>query len=427
VKLIIKSGTFEHQQCILLSVLSDPAICNVASSIGVNIHDIHLGQQLLTSAKKLLKHATNTNNKNPCVGKLQRNVIQTIGVALMPTPTKDGNWNHSNRKKKQNEISIPQLSKQLGLSNGLGWRALIQGMKRCKAIAECNANGWIMINDNNKRAKYSDELLDDLESWIQDNGMIRFNPSKNKTIIKQDRDGGIVRDMVTLKPISVPKFFMTCNPRELHNHMIVDFDWAMDGDQVLISESKIQQILNTSCCHIKMMSDRQKMMCGCETCIIFEDIQRCVNMFRKRYIALLKKDINKMPNVLTSVNATNDLQQYIQSVCNNQLGEVLKYESGWEATYLLGCPHVAIGGRTYTQMRCALKLCPNCVDKWKDVVPKIELNCSERISYVVFGTHSKCSYHGNTDMQVEGKEHICRACETMSDEKSVNSNVALQK
>jgi hypothetical protein len=27
-------------------------------------------------------------------------------------------------------------------------------------------------------------LLDDLESWMQDNDMIRFNPSKNETIMK---------------------------------------------------------------------------------------------------------------------------------------------------------------------------------------------------------------------------------------------------
>jgi hypothetical protein len=214
-----------------------------------------------------------TKNKNHRVGKLQRNVIQTIGAALMRTPTKDG------KESKQNEISIHQLSKQLGLSNGLGWQTLTQGKKRREAIAECNADGWIMINDDDKRTKYSDDLLDDLKSWMQDNNMIRFNPSKNETIMKWDRDGRFVRDPGTHKPISVPKLFMTCNPRELHNHMIVDFDWAMDGDQVLISESKIRQILKTSCCHIKMMSDRQKMMCGCKTCIIFDNIQRCVNLF----------------------------------------------------------------------------------------------------------------------------------------------------
>ncbi len=96
---IIKPGTFKHQRCILLSVLSSPAIFNIASSIGVNIHDIRLGQQLLTSVTKLLKWATKTKNKNHRVTKFKRNVMQSIGVALMPTPTKDGNDNHSTKKR----------------------------------------------------------------------------------------------------------------------------------------------------------------------------------------------------------------------------------------------------------------------------------------------------------------------------------------
>jgi len=47
----------------------------------------------------------------------------------------------------------------------------------------------------------------------------------------------------------------------------------------------------------------------------------------------------------------------------------------------------------------------------------MERECTERILYVIFGTHSKCSYHGDGAMQVEGKECICQQCEIMSDEK----------
>ena len=46
-----------------------------------------------------------------------------------------------------------------------------------------------MINDDAKRTKHSDELLNDLEWLLNDNDMIHFNPNKNKTIIKHDRDG----------------------------------------------------------------------------------------------------------------------------------------------------------------------------------------------------------------------------------------------
>jgi hypothetical protein len=195
--------------------------------------------------------------------------VQALTVALLPSPTKDDS----------NEYRTPliftrALFKMLGFSNGAGWRNISQVLKRCLEISESNADGWLMIDDDNKRTKYSDQLLDELEAWMQDNDFVRHNPSKGEMKIKRDRDGSIVRDPLTHKPIRVPKLLMACNPRELHNFMISGFDGARDGDKVLISKFKVRQILNTSCCHIKMMTDRQKMMCGCEACIILDDIQR---------------------------------------------------------------------------------------------------------------------------------------------------------
>jgi hypothetical protein len=51
----------------------------------------------------------------------------------------------------------------------------------------------------------------------------------------------------------------------------------------------------------------------------------------------------------------------------------------------LGFPPVDINGKTCSSMQCALKLCPNCVDKWNHLVPDREMICSEQISYTVFG------------------------------------------
>ena len=79
----------------------------------------------------------------------------------------------------------------------------------------------------------------------------------------------------------------------------------------------------------------------------------------------------------------------------------------WDAAFVLACSPVDIGNRNYTPMQCALNKCLNCADKWKDIVAELELNCSEQISYVVFGTHSKYSYHGDIDIRLEGKECMC--------------------
>jgi hypothetical protein len=109
------------------------------------------------------------------------------------------------------------------------------------------------------------------------------------------------------------KIFHNLQSKRAPNHMISDFVGATDGNQFLISELKMQEILKTSCCHIKTMSDRQKMMCGCETCIIFDDIHRCLNLFWKRYISSLKNAIKDITDGPARVNAKNDLQCYIQS------------------------------------------------------------------------------------------------------------------
>ena len=50
----------------------------------------------------------------------------------------------------------------------------------------------------------------------------------------------------------------------------------------------------------------------------------------------------------------------------------------------------------------------------------MERECTERILYVIFGTHSKCSYHGDGAMQVMGKECICEQYKIMSDDKRQN-------
>ena len=51
---IKRIGLLEQQQLILLKVLSDPSIRDISSSIGINMKEIKLGQQLLRCARKLI-------------------------------------------------------------------------------------------------------------------------------------------------------------------------------------------------------------------------------------------------------------------------------------------------------------------------------------------------------------------------------------
>ncbi len=139
---------------------------------------------------------------------------------------------------------------------------------------------------------------------------------------------------------------LLCNPRMLHNHMIEMFGRALDRDKVIVSKSKLRQLLKMSCSHIKKMIACQKMMCGCETCIIFDDIQHCVNLFRKKYIGSLIAEVQQMRNGQAKALALEKLSEYLEQVCADPSGEVLKYTTGWDAVSAFGCACIKIGGRS---------------------------------------------------------------------------------
>jgi len=88
---IIKSvGLLEQQRLILLRVLSDPSTQDISSSIGINMKEIKLGQQLLRCARKLIWRSQNSPDKNGGwyqSSVAQQLVVKALCVSLLPTPT----------------------------------------------------------------------------------------------------------------------------------------------------------------------------------------------------------------------------------------------------------------------------------------------------------------------------------------------------
>jgi hypothetical protein len=101
--------------------------------------------------------------------------------------------------------------------------------------------------------------------------------------------------------------------------MIEHFDRANEGKRVLILETKLREILKTSCCHIKKMSAREKLMCGCETCIIFNYMHECLNLFKKRYITIMNRELQGMQDGHWKFDLSTKLETYIHQVCSNPL------------------------------------------------------------------------------------------------------------
>jgi hypothetical protein len=213
-KAFVGIGTLEQQRLILLRVLSDPSFRNISSSIGINMKETKLGQQILRCARKLIGHKQHSSNKNKgrCRTSLvKQSVVKALCLGLLPTPTKEINNNGILCSSKR-EISMREISKQLGFSVGNGIRTLLSVEKKQSDIAEGREEGWIMLNEDEQRTKYSNELLDALEYWIKNNDMVRHSPFKDNLVIKRDQDGSIVRDPTTRQPVRVQKMMLMCNP-----------------------------------------------------------------------------------------------------------------------------------------------------------------------------------------------------------------------
>ena len=410
---LLKSGSFEQQRLTLLKVLSDPLVVDITSSIGINMAEISSLREFIVNIKKMFSRSRTTANKNYRTSKAQTCLVNAICVGLSRTPPKDTTDHNSARGL---SLSWRGFSRLLGLSVGSGQRIMSLSSKKRRQIADGNRDGWIMMDEDSVRTKYSDELLDSLEIWMENNEMVCHNPCKGEEIIKRDRQGKIVRDETTNRPVRVAKMLLKCNPRILHQHMIETFAEATDGNNVLISESKLRKLLNTSCNHIKQMTERQKMMCGCETCVIVDDIQECLKLFRKKRINKMIRDVNGMRHGRAKTLAESQLAEYISHVCTHASGSELKHNTGWEAAAsLLGCNCVEIDGREYIPFPCALQQCHKCENRWDELVPISEANCLDRISYVIFGSHPKCSYHGDEHIVSDGKDHRCELCDHMND------------
>jgi hypothetical protein len=84
---------------------------------------------------------------------------------------------------------------------------------------------------------------------------------------------------------------------------------------------------------------------------------------------------------------------------------------------VLGCPRVECNDCHFSPFSCILQKCPACVDAWKDRVPQMDMECQEKISYVLYQAHSKCSCHSDENMLVVGKETLCGICEELTEEK----------
>ena len=227
-------------------------------------------------------------------------------------------------------------------------------------IADDDKDGWCMIDEAEENRIHSPEYLDKVEEWIKNNEKVKISPRMKDTLIKRDRKGRKVLHEDTLQPIRVQRRILLVCPRELHNFMIKDFPFAMEGDKVLVTENKIRKLLKTSCSHVKKFTLRDKRMCGCHACTIFEDIFTCKCAWTKKFIQQSKDEIKNKMSGTEKRKKQHDLTAYVSKVCLDKEGTKLKNVDAWDAACELGCEPIKIRDKYYEPFTCALGQCNDC-------------------------------------------------------------------
>ena len=83
---------------------------------------------------------------------LQKSVVKALCVSLLPKPTKEPSNDGDLINFKQRDISMRQISKQLGFSVGSGLRTLSSAKKKRADIAKGMRDGWIILTEDEQRS-----------------------------------------------------------------------------------------------------------------------------------------------------------------------------------------------------------------------------------------------------------------------------------
>jgi hypothetical protein len=164
---------------------------------------------------------------------------------------------------------------------------------------------------------------------------------------------------------------------------------------VKISESSIRRIMPR---HIKKATPRYKLMCGCQTCVILNDMYQCILLWQKKYIAFEQIKIYRMEEGQEKAARLFRYKKYKSEVTTNG---ILRPPRVWDAASQLACPKVEVKeedtGRCFHRFSCVLGKCGDC-PKWKTIIPRTEWNCCIPIRYAIYSSYNTCSVHKEMHM-----------------------------
>jgi hypothetical protein len=140
---------------------------------------------------------------------------------------------------------------------------------------------WSILPWTSRPKKVSQALRASVVEWILKNSKVRLLPIVNDTLLIKDTKTGVKHE--------VPKLLLECSIRQLHNDLLsppnegglVGARDAFTNEAVITSDTMLQAIAPRE---LRQMSDRHKLMCGCEYCNTSKYLQESLNAWRKAHM-----------------------------------------------------------------------------------------------------------------------------------------------
>ena len=304
---------------------------------------------------------------------------------------------------------VLETARALSLNQSKGFVKRMQDatvVKRDNFSGDCKPQ----LIDQYRRSKYgryTEEFCNKCIFWVMNcSNLVQDSPNAKDQVTVKDKFTGV-------KTLEQKKYYYF-SIREIHNEMIkpVDqggMDGALDAEgNVLVSDTALRAMLPKS---LRPMTDSQKAMCGCDTCLNARSYITALNSFRRRLRKHLqgcrnKHAIDSGPHKVLS-KAVQDYEDY--AFPNDGPSVWPKCSS---AMYTMTC--AAVGDTTMVPLKCCLGRCSACPAAVQTRAEKATgLNCdpSRIIPWSEFEYTTKCTFHG----VIPEKE--CARCKELDEDK----------
>ena len=244
--------------------------------------------------KRMLERAvaTGSGKRGGTVSDDRRSFMEANVVGIASSPSKEPGTTPSLNARAR------ALSDDSGIGFSTAKRLLSNAAaKRAKLTEGAEGVSWSDVAKRRGHSKWkiTEGVRMALHDWILSHPRVVQSPIASDTLL--------VRNAETGKKERVGKLLLEISVRELHNDLISTATGGLvDGlpeardakGKVVISDTSLRYLLPPQ---LKAMTERHKQMCGCETCIVADQLQLSLNAARVRWKHEMLAAVAQLPKI----------------------------------------------------------------------------------------------------------------------------------